>query len=54
MPAKLKNVCTKVNNKKQTDKKTATSALSTPDDSASHDPYGTEKWRRDFEERMNR
>lgn len=54
MPAKRKNVRKKVSSKKQADKKTPTSALSTPDDSASHDPYGTEKWRRDFEERMNR
>lgn len=40
--------------KEQTNKKVLASELSTPNDSANHDFYSTEKWRRDFEELMNR
>lgn len=38
----------------QANKKALVREVPAPDDSANHDFYGTEKWRRDFEEYVNR
>ncbi|MGH7450468.1 MAG: hypothetical protein ACRENG_03925 [bacterium] len=39
---------------KQANKKTLANEPLTPDDSANHDFFGTEKWRHDFDEQVNR
>jgi hypothetical protein len=54
MSAERKNARKKVGSEKQADEKAGASEPPVPDNSAGHGFYSTEKWRRDFEEHVNR